>query len=293
MKISNHSNKNNSLFSSLDGFYASCMAGSLDVQEIAPEVFLFIGDAYRANAAAFVSGKEVLLVDGLASRRDARELKRVLVREWKKSVRWIISTHYFSDHMAAFGLFPKAPIVAHRNALHTFWSEDFRTPEEATHFVEPSLLVGEGVAVRWGSYHLDIFYNPGHTMCTLNVDVPEADLLFASDTAVGRIAYLHYGPPRLIREALSRALSRGRSRTVLGHGGPVRSTALEQARTYVDRLEKQVRQVRAGNSSSSTILEIPLESCLAEGIEGSDFERFFHERNLASVTSKNLFADVA
>ena len=44
----------------------------LEVQEIAPEVFLFIGEAFHANAAAFVSGKEVLLIDGLASRQDAR-----------------------------------------------------------------------------------------------------------------------------------------------------------------------------------------------------------------------------
>src|SRR5262249_21711096 len=269
------------------------MAGRLEVQEIAPEVFLFIGEAFRANAAAFVSGKEVLLIHGLASRRDARELKRVLVQEWKKSVRWIISTHYFSDHMAAFGLFPKAPIFAHRNALHTFWSEDFRTPEETAHFVEPTILLGEGMSVHWGFYNLYIFYTPGHTRCTLNVDVPEADLLFASDTAVGHIAYLHYSPPRLIAQALSRALDRGRSRTVLGHGAPVESKILTDARTYLDRLEDQVRRARVGKKSSSTILEIPLESCLAEGIKGSDFERFFHERNLASVTSRNLFAEVA
>jgi glyoxylase-like metal-dependent hydrolase (beta-lactamase superfamily II) len=269
------------------------MAGRLEVQEIAPEVFLFIGEAFRANAAAFVNGREVLLIDGLASRRDARELKRVLVQDWKKSVRLIISTHYFSDHMAAFGLFPRVPILAHRNALHTFWSEDFRTAEETAHFVEPTVLVGEGLSVRWSSYHLDIFYNPGHTMCTLNVDVPEADLLFASDTAVGRIAYLHYSPPRLISEALSRALDRGRSRTVLGHGAPVESNTLAHARTYLDRLEDQVRRARSGKGSSSAILEIPLESCLAEGIEGNDLERFFHERNLASIISRNLFTEFA
>ena len=261
----------------------------LEIHEIARDVFLFVGERFRANATAIISGREVLLIDGLASRRDARELKRVLVGDWKKTVRWIISTHYFSDHMAAFGLFPGAPVFAHRNALHTFWSEDFRTPEEAAHFVEPSILVGEGMSLRWGAYTLDVFYNPGHTMCTLNVDVAEADLLFAGDTAVGNIAYLHYGPPRLMTDALTRALARGRSRVVLGHGTPVGSDTLCHARTYVGRLEEQVRRARARKGSSSTIGEIPLASCLADGVTGSEFERFFHERNLASIVSRNLF----
>jgi cyclase len=267
--------------------------GGLEIQEIAANVFLFVGETFRSNATAFVRGREVLLIDGLASRRDARELKRVLVHAWKKNVRWIISTHYFSDHMAAFGLFPTAPVLAHRNALHTFWSEDFRTPEEAAHFVEPSILVGEGLSLRWGAYTLDVFYNPGHTMCTLNVDVPEADLLFAGDTAVGHIAYLHYGPPRLMADALTRALARKRSRLVLGHGAPVDASTLDHARTYLARLEEQVRRARARKGTSGTseaIREIPLAGCLADGLTGSEFERFFHERNLASVVSRNLFA---
>jgi glyoxylase-like metal-dependent hydrolase (beta-lactamase superfamily II) len=264
-----------------------------EVHEIAADVFLFIGQTYRANATAFVNGGDVLLIDGLASREDARELKRVLVQEWRKNVRWIVSTHYFSDHMAAFGLFPKAPILAHRNALHTFWSEDFRTPEEAAHFVEPTILVGEGVSIRWGSYTLDVFYNPGHTMCTLNIDVPEADLLFAGDIAVGNIVYLHYGPSQLMASARARAQARGKSKIVLGHGAVVESRTLAHARTYLERLERRVREIRAQRGGSSALLEIPLADCLADGVQGNDFERFFHERNVASVVSGDLFAGAA
>jgi cyclase len=266
------------------------MREQLEVHEIAAGVFLFVGKALRANATAFVNGGEVLLIDGMASRDDARELKRILVREWRKNVRCIVSTHYFSDHMAAFGLFPETPVLAHRNALHTFWSEDFRTPEEAAHFVEPSILVSEGASIRWGSHTLDVFYNPGHTMCTLNVDVPEADVLFAGDTAVGNIAYLHYGPPKLMMVALARALARGRSRIVLGHGVVAEPQTLANARTYLERLEARVREIRANGAGASAILGIPLADCLADGVGGNDFERFFHERNVASVVSKALYA---
>jgi cyclase len=269
------------------------MDGLTEIQEIAPLVFLFIGETFRSNATAFVRGGDVLLIDGLASREDARRLERVLTNDWKKTVRWIVSTHYFSDHMAAFGLFPDAPVLAHKNALHTFWSEDFRSSEEARHFVEPSVLVGEGLSIVWDRYTLEIFYNPGHTMCALNVDVPEADLLFAGDAAVGNIAYFHYAPPRLVDAALARALSRGRSRVVLGHGGPLPARTLANARIYLERLGRKVHDARSGADAASTISKISLDECLADGLEGSDFERFFHERNLVSIASRNLFTDAS
>lgn len=42
--------------------------------------------------------------------------------------------------MAALSLFPESKIIAHKNYLHTFTSELFRSEEERGRFVEPSIV---------------------------------------------------------------------------------------------------------------------------------------------------------
>lgn len=271
----------------------------METTELAPGILLFRGKRFDSNATALIRGRDVLLIDGMGSRDDAEELRRFLRESGDLHVRFILSTHYFSDHMAAFALFPEAEILAHRFARETFWSEEFRTPEEEAHFVEPSILISGGLTWKWGQWTLEIFHNPGHTMGTLNVFVPEADLLFASDTAVGNIAYFRYSTPELLSTALRRAQERGASRVVCSHGGVRPSSVLRNASTYIERLGPLVQSARLGapgknaraaSEDRDLINAIPIEPCLAEGVEPTDFERIFHGRNLETVAARGLFS---
>src|SRR5215212_140208 len=63
----------------------------------------------------FLRGGEALLVEGMGSRTDAEALRQYVERVLGKRVRIIVSTHYFSDHMAALGLFPEAEIITHED----------------------------------------------------------------------------------------------------------------------------------------------------------------------------------
>ena len=261
----------------------------MEVAELDAGIFLFRGRHLDSNSTVLLRGGEALLVDGLGSRAEANELKRILEEEWKVSVRFIFSTHYFSDHMAAFQLFPRAEIVAHRNAPQTFWTEEFRSEEESGFFVEPTVTISEGLVWTWGRFTLDVFYNPGHTASTLNIHVPEASLLFAGDEAVGNMAYFHYSEPGLLTDALRRAALRGARRVVLSHGGVQPPAVLENAALYLERLGAHVRATRGETGEFEKIGEIPLESCLAPGLQGTDFERFFHARNLSSIAARGLF----
>ncbi len=83
-------------------------------EQLEEDIFVFVGEAYQANATALVRGDEVLLVDGLASREDAEELCYFIEDDLRKQVRLILCTHYMSDHTAALRLFPRAHIVAHK-----------------------------------------------------------------------------------------------------------------------------------------------------------------------------------
>jgi len=248
-----------------------CRIIRMQIEQLAPDLFIAVGETYHANSTVFVRGDDALLVDGMGSIADATELRHLLEDELRKEVRFIISTHYFSDHLAALRLFPRAEIVAHELYAQTFATERHRTAEEEAHFVEPTMVIGDRMRMKWGRFTLDLFHNPGHTMSTLAIDVPEADLLFVGDTVVGNLVYLAYSAPEVFTFALERLERRRRARIVTSHGGAVSSAALGHARHYLGRL---------------TAGEVTLEACLPEGVTGTDFERIFHDRNLETLRTR-------
>ncbi len=265
----------------------------MNIHEIETDILIMVGETFGANSTAFINGEDVLLVDTMASRRDAEELREFIETKLRKTVRFIICTHYFSDHMAGLKLFPRSQVIAHRNYSHTFYTEKFRTPEEADHFVEPGILIEDGVLMKWGRYTLDVFHNPGHTMSTINIDIPGADLLMVGDNIVGNLVYLYYSTPDLARAALERLNRRGRSRVIEGHGGLLGGDTVGNALFYMDSLAKNVREARRSAKGDDSILEIGMEECFKPGVKGTDFERKFHKRNLQTIIERGLFAETA
>jgi glyoxylase-like metal-dependent hydrolase (beta-lactamase superfamily II) len=259
-------------------------------QQIEPDIYLFVGDTYNSNSTAFIKGDDVLLVDGMASRLDAEELRERIEAGLKKQVRFIIATHYFSDHLAALRHFPRAEIITHQNYMHTFSTERHRTKEEEAHFVEPTILISDALVMRWGRYTLEIFHNPGHTMSSLSIEVPEADLLMAGDNVVGNIAYFSYSTPDMARHALHRLKRRGRNRLISSHQGVRNSEALENAIFYLDSLKANAQAAWQSGGKGDSVLQIPIDECLSSGIKASQYEEIYHRRNLESIVDRRLFA---
>jgi len=258
-------------------------------ETIDTDAVLFHGDKYDSSALALFDGGRALLVEGLGSADDAEALRAALESTGKR-VAFLISTHYFSDHLAAWNLFPQADVIAHENALATFWTEEFRSAEEAQHFRKPTLLLSGRLGLAWGRFALEVFENPGHTAGTLNVDVPELDLLHVGDTAVGRMAYLQYSAPEAIDRALARALARGRRRVLRSHGSLTPADTLHSARGYLANLRLRVLEARR---EGRPVSGIRIEDCLPAGPGPTDFETFFHARNLASIEARGLYREVA
>ena len=258
---------------------------NVKIANIAPDLFLFIGQTYQSNSTIFVSDDGVLLVDALASDNDAEELRVFVERELKKDVRLIISTHYFSDHLAALKHFPDALIAAHENYLETFESEQFRSELEAAHFVAPHLLISDRLSVRWGRHTLNISHNPGHTSSTLAIHVPEADLLMVGDTLVNNIVYLRYSTPQLFDEALERLGKIPANKLISSHGDVRTVASISHAAHYLQALARQVKLTGA----RPELKQLQLEDCLPPNVPAVPFERIFHERNLQTIIERQLF----
>ena len=230
-----------------------------------------------------------MLIDSLANRKDAQELRDFVVSKLQKTVRFIFCTHYFSDHLAGLKIFPESHIVAHKNYLHTFASELHRSEEEATHFAEPTILVSESLTLRWGRFTLNLFYNPGHTMSELNIDIPEANLIHVGDTLVGNMVYFKYSSPKSFLPALEEIKKRGRKNLLSSHSNVRTIDSVDYAAYYLNSLEQQSEKAWKQKSEES-ILSIDLNDCLPEGVTGTPFENIFHKRNLHSIVEKRYFA---
>jgi len=265
----------------------------MQVSKVDNDLYVLIGDAYQSNSTVFISGDEVLLVDGMGSRADAEKLREWVEQKMRKEVRFIISTHYFADHMAALNVFPDAKVVAHKNYKHTFDSELYRSDEELAHFREPDILISDQLQFRWGSHTLDIFHNPGHTTSTLGIDIQQADLLMVGDTLVGNIVYLNYSTPESFAPALERLESRARGFVLSSHGNVRSSAAISNAKHYLSSLGEHASEARASNDVERSLLNTSLQSCLPEGVEGMPFETIFHERNLHTVLDRGFFKAAA
>ncbi|HEX4439650.1 MAG TPA: MBL fold metallo-hydrolase [Thermoanaerobaculia bacterium] len=260
------------------------------VHQLDRDVYHLTGESYDSGSLVVLDGDRALLVDGLASVADAERLREIVTVEWGKRVWLLVSTHYFSDHLAAWNLFPNAPVLAHENAVATFWTEDFRSPEEAAHFRRPTIQLAGRIELAWGRHTIEIFENPGHTAGTLNVDLPAADLLHVGDTAVGRMAYLRYSAPEALDRALARAQARGRGRILRSHGPVAGADVLASARGYLEGLHARVFEARRGHGR---VRSISIDDCLPPGPPATAFESFFHARNLASIEERGLYPDAA
>lgn len=259
------------------------------IETIETDVLLFRGDAYEGVATAFIEGGNVLLVDALASRPDAMWMREEIENRLGKKVRVIVVTHYMSDHIAGLSLFPEAQIVAHQHFLHTFMSQRDRSVEDERDFIPPTQTISDTLTLRWGRHTLEIFHNPGKTLCTLCVDVPDCGLVFASDNIVGNIAYLSSSVPELIDASIERLERRGRARVIGGHMGALPAAALGNAREYLRRLRERVLLARDRPDPDKEIEAISVEDCLAAGVEPTEFEREWHAHNLGLVKERGFF----
>ena len=260
----------------------------MHIEQIDTDILLFRGATLESLATAFIDGPRVLLVDALAADDDARAMRDYLEITLGKQVEAIILTHGHSDHLAGVRLFPRADIIAQRLFLYTYMEKNGQAGET---FVAPTTVVDQRLKLAWGRHTLELFHNPGKTMCSLGIEVADADLLFAADNIVGNIAYIGASVPELIDDAIVRLQRRGRSRIVPGHIGMQDWTALSNARHYLAMLRLRVAQARAAErGGDAAIRAIGIGECLASAVQPTPFELHWHAQNLERIVERRLFA---
>jgi cyclase len=262
------------------------------IERIESDVLMFVGDANESVATAFICGGDALLVDTLASRTDAEWMRRTLVDEMGKTVRTIIATHYMNDHMAGMRLYPKAQIIAQRYHRHTFQSQRDRSAQDNEDYVNPTAVFGDTLLLHWGRHALQLFHNPGKTMCLVNIDAPTCDAVFAGDNIVGNIVYLSRSSPEMLDDAIARLQLLQRGRVIGGHIGMFDGRTLNHARHYLHclcEITVNIYQSHPPDLAVEAVRSITIESCLAPGVFPTAFEKHWHGRNLDVILEQDTF----
>lgn len=259
-------------------------------EALAPDILLFTGADHESVATAFLHEGDALLVDALGSVQDAHAMRDVLCQQLGKTVRIIAATHYMSDHLAGMALFPDAIRIAHRHHRHGFASQNVRVDD---FYREPHVVFDIAMQLQWGRHELHFFHNPGRTLDHVTIDAPGADLACAGDAIVGNIVYVSRSEPSLLRAAIARIQGLRRKTIIGGHIGRFDGNVLDRAQHYLAQLQAAVVDIRnhaPPEQRDARIAALPIEACIAPGVQAQPFEREWHRHNLSAIVSQQLFA---
>jgi glyoxylase-like metal-dependent hydrolase (beta-lactamase superfamily II) len=228
-------------------------------------VYAVLGDTGRGvegrpNAGFVVTAEGVVVIDALASPRQAEELLRTIRRVTDRPIAWLVLTHHHPDHHFGAVVLRKAgaKVIAHpdKRALASEGGEDALIADwvrvvgldamRGFEFADtPDRPVTSSDTLRPGGKTIVVTHpGAGHSPGDLMVWLPEEGVLFAGDVLVeDGVSMIVDGSSGVLLGALD-TVSALRPRLVVpGHGAiPQRpSDLVRRTRDYLTRLQQEMR----------------------------------------------------
>jgi cyclase len=219
-----------------------------------------------ANAGFVIGDQSVAVIDTFASAATATALLAAIRERTTRPVKFVVNTHYHSDHVAGNGVFADAGavILAHRHVHGWIHPENLRlmgptiTPDQRASteaLVAPTVLYDQGANLYLGSRRIQIRSFPGHTGGDSIVAIPDARIVFAGDLL------FHAMLPTLIDASirpwigtLDALLAEHAGYTfVPGHGAVGEGRDVTAFREYLVTLHALVTDARARGQSGEAV----------------------------------------
>lgn len=252
------------------------------LRRLAPGVYAALGDTGRGsegrpNAGFVVTDSGVVVIDAMASPRQAEELVQAIRSVTSQPIKWLILTHHHPDHHFGAIVFRRlgARVIAHpdRRVLASEGGEDALMANwvrvvgldamRGFEFADvPDRPVTGTDTLRLGGRSL-IISHPGaaHSAGDLMIWLPGERILFAGDVLVeDGVTMVVDGSSGLLLRALTVIDSLKPRGVVPGHGAiPVRPTALvARTREYITGLRTAMRSaVEQGTPMGRAMASLP------------------------------------
>ncbi|GMR11553.1 MAG: MBL fold metallo-hydrolase [Anaerolineae bacterium] len=266
-------------------------------ERVSENVYVFTSEVYaQVNAGAVVGPDYTVLIDTLAFPDEIQEIKRFTDDRLGRPVRFIINTHYHTDHTLGNSFFPRATIISHalcRDFLDKEGRKALQVSQESNRELRdvrirlPNVTFEKGSAtVRVGKRTLQIMPLPGHSADGVGVLVLEDRVLFSGDVMMP-IPYLADGDYELMVASLKSIPRMRLENLVQGHGESILrgevGTAVRANLSYLAAVRRHVQTASRRKDSLGYLAKIGIEDCGKSRILMNGFAEDLHARNLIAL----------
>lgn len=266
-------------------------------ERVAEDVYVFTSELYaQVNAGAIIGPDWSVLIDTLAFPDETRAIKDYVETRLDSPIRYIINTHYHTDHTLGNSLFPGAVILAFeltRELMDTIGREAFDTAKQQNRELQdleirlPEAVFSTGsIFLRVGERTLKLLPLPGHSADGIGVLLMEDRVLFSGDIMMP-IPYLADGDFEVMVETLRRIPELKLENLVQGHGDAVLRGEVENVVNgnldYLSEIRKHVRQASRRKDWRSYLEKIDVEDCGKSRILMNGLAEELHWRNMVAL----------
>ena len=269
-------------------------------ERVSENVYVFTSEIYaQVNSGAVVGPEYAVLIDTLAYPDEIRDIKRFTEDRLGRPVRYIINTHYHTDHTLGNNFFPRATIISHALCRHFLDTRGRRalegSQESSTELGEvgirlPNVTFDEGSAtIRVGKRTLQLVPLPGHSADGIGVLVVEDRVLFSGDVMMP-VPYLADGDYDLMVASMKSIPKMKLENLVQGHGESVLrgevSTTVRANLSYLTALRRHVRTAARRKDPMGYLENVGIEDCGKSRILLNGLAEDLHRRNLIALYQK-------
>jgi len=263
---------------------------------VAEDIYTFTSDLYaRVTAGVILTSEGTVVIDTLPFPQETRQILTFVKEHRQSLVRYVINTHYHSDHSNGTYLFPEAEVVAHRLCRETLLRRGEQSLAEAKREtvalteVEirlPNIVFEHEAHIHLGDRSLYLVPLPGHTQDSIGVVVEGDRILFSGD-AVLPVPYIVWGDIEDSAHSLRAVRALKPESVVQGHGDLLLkgelSYELESSIHYLQCINERVRQLVQEGASESALLDIDIESCGKSRVPLDGLVQYLHQENLLAL----------
>ncbi len=244
-------------------------------ERISDDIYVFTSELYaQVTAGAVIGADGAALIDTLPFPSETRQIKDFVEKRLGSRVRYVINTHYHSDHTNGNYLFPEAEVIGHwqtREKLATIGVEALEKakphmPELTEVEVRlPTILVDQGpLYLQLGRKTLQLFHTPGHSSDSVSVLLREDKILFSGDMMMPLPQIVDGDVEDEIR-SLNLIPPLNLENVVQGHGEIVLRGEIDDAvranLKYLDSLKKKIDALVKKKRPRDEARAIEIESC--------------------------------
>lgn len=225
---------------------------------------------FGANAGIVVGEKGLLVVDTLASAKEATKFLADIRKITPKPIRYVVNTHYHLDHAFGNCVFADkgAVIVGHANcrrqiqkiesqaleAAKSFGMDDAAL--EGTRIVVPEIAFEKAMELDLGNRVVRLLHSgqASHTAGSILVWIPGQKVVFAGDILFTDFhPYMAEGDLKGWSKALDDLLGLGAEKMIPGHGPLSGATDVQAMKAYLTAFDHHARILCAASTNLEQI----------------------------------------